>query len=938
MLKEITLLINDEEYPVEVEPGDLLVDVLRDRIGLKGTKKGCGTGDCGACTVLMNGRPVVSCLVLAVAAEGKSIETVEGLSADGELHPLQQAFVERGAIQCGYCTPGLLMLAKAFLRENPHPSESEIRVAIAGNLCRCTGYRKIIDALVAASEGLERSAMTARASIKGTLPRATEVIAGEEPRVIARSVSRVDAVAKVRGKTLYSYDMCLPNMLYGKILFNNRPHALIKHIDTREARAVPGVRAVITGADTPDRRYGVFLQDRYILAKERVLFVGEPVAAVAATSEQAAREAVGLIRVTYDDLPTILDPEAALLPGAPLLHPGSTEYVSDFPYVRYGNVCMDAKVGIGDVEAGFRQSDLIIEDTYDTQPVSQVPLETHACVAGFDPSGRLTVWTGTQELSVCHFELSQALELPMTKVRVIPLWIGGGFGGKLKTHLEPICALLAMKADRPVKIALSREEEFISVPARAPYIIRMKTGVKRNGLLVAREVHILADVGGYSDHVIGTAVVAMESVQGSYNIPNCVASARAIYTNNPNWGCMRGYGDTEMNFAVEAHTDVIAQKLGMDPAELRYMNLWRDGDMLISTQRIFGVEIKKTMDKALVLSGYRDRKGRLGPHRGIGIANITMSAGMLSSSAVIKINEDSTVSIVTGIIDIGTGTHTVLCQIVAETLGLPIERIQVASQDSDNSPYDFGTSASRTVFDAGSAVRLAAVDIRDKLVQIAADTLKRRVDELEYREGRVFVLDEPDVALDISALVGISLYEQEGPVIGYGRWMDAQPFQEPVGEGYPGGPAGTFCFGTHVAEVEVDPETGNVRVVNYTAVHDAGRVLNPLGLEGQIEGGVAQGVGYGLLEELVLENGRIQNPNLADYKVPTAVDIPPIATDFVGEPDARGPFGAKGAGEHPTIAPAPAIVNAILDATGVALRRLPVTPERLYFALRERKS
>jgi CO/xanthine dehydrogenase Mo-binding subunit len=695
---------------------------------------------------------------------------------------------------------------------------------------------------------------------------------------------------------------------------------------------------VITGVDTPDRRYGVFLQDRYILAKERVRFVGEPVAAVAAISEQKARQAVALIRVTYEDLPAILDPEAALLSGAPLVHPDSAEYGADFPYVRYGNVCMDAKIGIGDLEAGFRASDLVIEDTYATQPVSQVPMETHACVAGFDPSGRLTVWTGSQEFSYCHFELSQALQLPMTKIRVIPLPIGGGFGGKLKTHLEPICALLAMKADRPVRIALSREEEFISVPARAPFIFKMKTGVRRNGHLVAREVHILVDVGGYSDHAIATAVTAMDTVQGAYNIPNCVARAQAVYTNNPNWGCMRGYGCVEMNFAVEAHTDVIAQRLGMDPADIRYMNLWHEGDLMVSTQRIFGVGIKKTMDRALELSGYRDKKGSLQPHRGIGIANMAMAAGMLSSSAVIKINEDATVSIVTGITDIGTGSQTILCQVVAETLGIPVEQVQITGQDSDNSPYDFGSTASRTVFDGGSAVRIAAEDIRDKLMRIASETLRREVDELEYREGQVFVRDEPEMALDLSALVGISLYEKKGPVIGYGTWMDAAPFEEPVGEGYPGRPAGTFGFGTHVAEVEVDPETGKVRVVNYTAVHDAGRILNPLGAEGQIGGGVAQGVGYGLLEEMVLDHGQIQNPNLADYKVPTALDVPPITMDFVGEPDARGPFGAKGFGEHPATAPAPAIVNAILDATGVALKRLPITPERLYFALQETES
>jgi CO/xanthine dehydrogenase Mo-binding subunit len=525
----------------------------------------------------------------------------------------------------------------------------------------------------------------------------------------------------------------------------------------------------------------------------------------------------------------------------------------------------------------------------------------------------------------------------MNQVRVIPLWLGGGFGGKVKSHLEPICALLARATDRPVRIVLTREEEFINAKARPPYRIRLKTGVKNDGTLVAREADILVDSGGYTDHALGTAAHALSCVQSTYRIPNLKARSRSVYTNNPDWGCMRGYGTIQALFAAEAQMDVIARALKMDPAELRLKNLLQDGDTWITGEKVRGVQVRATMEAALEASGYWEKKGRLPAHQGIGIANLVKSCGLLSSAASIKANEDGTLSVISAVQDIGTGSHTVLCQIAAETLGLPLERVRIAAGDSDSAPYDTGSIASRTTFDAGNAVRLAAEDLRHNLKRVAAKAFNCSLDEVLYEDGRAFCRGREDQGMHFEALVGASIYAFHGPVMGHGAWMGAPPFAEQPGEGYPEGPYPTYAYGTHVVEVEVDPDTGKIKILDLTACHDVGRVLLPAGIQGQVEGGVVQGIGYGLFEELLLEQGAVQNPNLVDYKIATALDVPRVKMSFIEIPDAKGPFGAKGIGEHPILGPAPALLNAVLDATGVAFHRIPLTVERMYFALQDRR-
>ena len=756
----------------------------------------------------------------------------------------------------------------------------------------------------------------------------------EEYGSVGKSIPRVDALAKVTGNATYASDFVRPGMLHAKILFSDRPHAKIVSIDANSVRQLPGVQAVVTSADTLNKPYGGFLQDKLIFAQDRVRHIGEPIAAVAADSEHIAQKALKLIQIEYQDLEPVFSVQAALETDAPILHPDILSYFCAFPYTRYGNTCMDSKLSVGDIEAGFSEADFTIEETYNSRAMHQAYIEPYACVADFDHNGTLTVWTGTQQLSVCHHELASALGLPMTDVRVIPLWMGGGFGGKLGSRFEQIAALLTKKTRRPVRIALTRGEDFISSHGRAPFTMYIKAGVAEDGIITAWQSDILVDAGGYSDEAIGTALVALGFSMGPYHILNCESRSRAVYTNNPDWGCMRGYGGLQVGFAMESHLDLVAEQIGVDPVKLRFKNLAQEGDPTITGQKLNSVSIQETMVAALEVSGYYEKKGKLEPNRGIGIANHLGESGLLGSSAIVRVNEDATISVLTATVDIGTGTHTALCQIAAEVLGISVDRVRIASPDSDSAPYDIGSFASKTIFDAGNAVRLAAEDLRMELVGLAADIFECDNKAVVWEKGAAYLKTSPDNQLSLQDLTGISLYVRHGPLLGRGSRVSRMPFGSTPGEGYGNPPTGSFLFGTHVAEVEVDPETGKCKVINYVACHDVGQALNPAGIEGQVEGGVVQGIGYGLIEELIVKNGEIINPYLSTYLIPTAVDIPQVQTVIVEKPDPRGPFGAKGIGEPPNVMPMPALVNAIRDATGVGVREIPVTPEKLLAELR----
>lgn len=745
---------------------------------------------------------------------------------------------------------------------------------------------------------------------------------------IGRSVPRVDAFVKVTGKATYISDFSRPGLLVGKILFSDRPHAELVSMDSRAAAELPGVEAVITADDGPNHPYGNYLFDRSAFASGRVRHIGEPIAAVAAVNEEVAKKAIELIDVVYKDLPAVFDPNQALEPDAPILHPDLENYSSIFPYIRYGNVCMDAKLSLGDSEMGFDQADLIIEETFETKPMHQAYLEPYACVADFDQDGRLTVWTGTQQLSICHQELASALGVPQNEVRVIPQWMGGGFGGKLGARFEPIAALLTRATGRPVRLNLSRKEDFLMSHPRPPYTIKLKAGVQKDGTINAWKADIIADVGCYADEAIGTAIVALAFAKGPYAIPNCEGQVRAVYTNNPDWGCMRGYGGLQIGFAVERFFDIIAAELNMDPVEMRFKNLAGPDDQNMTGQKFEDISIQQTMEAALKAADYDNKKGKLGANRGIGVSNVIVESGLLSSSAGLRLNGDGSCTILTAVTDIGTGTYTAFCQIVADVLMIPVECVQVAAPDSDNSPFDSGSFASRTVHDAGKAIMLAAEDVVAQLVKLAADTLECDESLMVWEQGKAIKKGHGDQSLSLLDLIGISKFVNGGPIFGRGSILSHQPFRVLPGEGFSTYPT-TFLVATHIAEVEVDPATGACKVLNFTASHDVGTAINPDGVIGQIEGGVVQGIGYGLMEELIVKEGEIQNPTFTTYTIPTALDVPSIQSVIVEEPGTSGPFGAKGIGEPPTMGPMAAIANAIYDAVGINANEIPFTAEKL---------
>ena len=914
----IQLQVNGTRYDLLVEPDRSLVDALRDDLGLTGTKRACNQGECASCAVHLDGTVVNACLVLAVEAQGHAITTIEGLARDGALDPVQQAFADHFASQCGYCTPGMIMTAKALLAQNPRPTEEEVRQAIRGNLCRCTGYAKIVEAIMAAA-GQPR-------------PR-------RDPpspyRVVGRSLPRTDALEKVTGRAAYAYDLRLPGMVYGEILRSPHPHARIVRIDTSRARAIPGVLAVYTQEDMPQTRYGAFVQDETALADGVVRYVGEGVAAAIAVDEPTALRAIRAIEVEYEPLPGVFDPEAAMEEGAPQVHEGVER-----------NVVAHNRVLAGDVEAGFAEADYVFEDRFVTSRQCHACMEPHAIVADWDASGRVTLYLSSQSTFFDRFALMGIFGLPANKIRIISPYLGGGFGSKSEPHSIYVVAIQAsMKLGRPVKMFHSRDEEFTSSRTRHPEIIDIKTGVKKDGTITARSARVILDNGAYTSY--GPGVSLTQSMLGGavYRIPAYRYDGYVVYTNNPFGGAFRGFGSPQFTFAAECHTDMIAERLGMDPVEFRLKNLSRPGDKAISGPTLTSCGIVDCLKAAAEAIGWEEKRRRRRPGRGVGLAcGVHFTSGKFHPNvnadfcaAGVKVNEDGSVSLMIGATEMGTGAATTAtAQICAEELGVDLADVDVVTSDSETIPADFGTYGSRVTTLAGNAVRDACAQVRDQLFRVAAERLGVPVGELELGHKRVQVRGQPERAMDLASIVQASLFrDRDGRQIMAQAHYDA-PCSLPDPETGVGDFAMSYSFGVHAVEVEVDEETGQVKVVDVVAATDCGNVINPALAEAQVEGGVAQGIGYGLMEDLVCEEGQPRNPNFAMYKIPTATEMPPVRALWVQTNDPRGPYGAKGLGEMGLVPTAAAIANAVHHATGVRINHIPLTPERVLTALEAR--
>lgn len=927
MVRQITFNVNGDEYTMGVKPNETLQDLLRLKLGLTGTKKGCEVGVCGSCTVILDGEPVNSCLVLAPSLDGKSVQTIEGLAENGKLHALQASFIHHGAVQCGYCTPGMLMSAKSLIDKKPDPSEEEIKRAFGGNLCRCTGYVKIIEAVQGYKDFLD----------EGKRPAAPPDDARSPHEIVGKSVPRYDAADKVVGRAVYTGDMTLPGMLWGKILTSPVAHAKIKSIDTSAAEKLPGVKAVITGKDVSDVLYGVSpaRYDEYVLAKDRVRYVGDEIAAVAAVDEATAIEALKHIKVEFEEMPAVFTVEEATKPGAPLIH----EKYSDPPNI---NVVVDHH--FGDVEKGFAEADLVMEQRFEGNRTYQAPIEPHASLARWEANGRLTLWSATQVPHYMHYMMARVLEVPMSRIRVVKPAVGGGFGGKAETTPLDFCsAYLSKKTGRPVMMKYARNEMFVHNRGRHKQYIDMKIGVKKDGSITAVEQTVHLDGGAYTSFGIITTYYAGSMVPTLYKLPNYKYKGQRVYTNLPSCGAFRGHGCPQPRFAFESLLSMLAEKLGIDDFEIRLKNAMTANTSTVNDLDIVSCEFKATLEKTLEESRWKEKKGKLPRGRGIGVGcgGFVSGAGypiyrskFPHANAMIRVLEDgmaATLHIAAA--EIGQGSDTVLTQIAAEELGIPYERMIMADCDSDISPLDLGSYSSRVTLMGGNAVKMAASRIKEHLFVIAGRILGAPPTGLEARNGKIFVKQNDKVSMAWDEVARIA-FAEGGPVVGTGYYEPPR-----LGGTYKGAAVGTspaYSFGTIVMEVDVDLETGQVKVLECTDYHDAGQIVNPCTAHGQVHGAVLMSIGEVMMENVLFgKEGEIVNPNLHEYLIPTAMETPRMKSGFVESYEPRGPFGAKEIGEGSTLPIMGALANAIYDATGVRVCELPITSEKILKGLKE---
>jgi CO/xanthine dehydrogenase Mo-binding subunit len=744
--------------------------------------------------------------------------------------------------------------------------------------------------------------------------------------VAGQRLPRLDAPVKVTGTQVFGTDVALPGMLHGKLVRSTQSHALIRRIDSSAARAIEGVRAVLTAADIPPVRYGPAVKDMPVLARERVRYIGEPVAAIAATTPEIAERAAAAVVVKLDPLPAVFDPEAAM--QTPTIHPDWADYIASPVLKREGNVASHSRIQFGDVEAAFAASFKVYEHQFSTPMVHAGYTEPRATVARWEGDGSLTVWSNGQLPYEIQATLADILQMPVSRIRVIVPGIGGGFGGKLRIGLEHYAALLAKSAGRPVRMIASCEEELTTAHMRQPSRIALHTGVSRDGILMAKQARVTMDCGAYAGSGPGTAAVALQIVAGPYRTPNLLLDGFAVYTNKLPTGSFRATAGPMGNFAVESQMDIIADDLGIDPLELRLRNVVREGDTGPAGEALSAVSIEECLRKAARAIGWENR--RTAPGRGKAIAcGWWMTTGG-SSGVYVKLNADGTATLGSGAVELGTGALTGAAQVLAEELGLPLSDIRVSAVDTEGIPYDYGAQGSRTAFSVGNAARAAAVRLRERIVGFGAERFGIPQEQISLKDGHVIAGTERISIAEVARSIQLS----GGGLIASGTFIGPPPPHDAQRvQNHPLPAWNTPSFHAHAAEVSVDTETGDVKVERYVVAQDVGFAINPTGIEGQIEGGVAQGVGQALSEEIVLQNGRVLNPNLTDYKMPTAMDVPPIESILIECASKAGPFGAKGVGEPPCIEPIATIANAISAAIDVRLSVAPFTAERVLEAL-----
>jgi xanthine dehydrogenase molybdenum-binding subunit len=748
---------------------------------------------------------------------------------------------------------------------------------------------------------------------------------------VGKRVPKIDAVDKATGRAQYIQDLKLPGMLYGKILYSKFPHARIAKIDTAKARALPGVRAVLTGEDCPEIKMGVYKDNRPLKAG-KVRSYRDEVAAVAATDPDIAEEALSLIEVIYEPLPGVFDPEEAMQKNAPLVHEAHKTNVLRMPW----------KLHYGDVDAARQAAAHVVEDRFSTTWVTHCCMGTSGAIAEFDPINNLTIYTNTQIPSLAQKDFLEALKtmgLTDKRVRVIKPCIGGGFGSKLDTYAyEYIAILLAFHTRKPVKIEFDRAEEFIATSTRQPTITYISQGCDENGKLLFRDLSMILDNGAYTSWGATTPSVMMMPITTLYRVDNVRYDAKCVYTNNTYSQAMRGYGNPQATFAIECTMDMLAQKTGIDPIEFRRINANQSGDVSPQDLRITTCGLEECMDSVKETLDW-DAEKKAG--EGVGMASLIHVGGGArvyksdGCGTIIKMDDFGKVDVFTGATDMGQGADTVVAQIVAEELGLMVDDIHVVHSDTDICPWDVGAHASRTTFIAGNAALGAAKKIKARLLEMGAKQLDVPLERLILNEQCIIDQENPENRIAIGKLLRKAHFSHGGQMLMAEHFYD--PANENMGKDFKGNMSMTYTFGSHGVRVKVDQDTGKVQILKYVAAHDVGKAINPMLLEGQVYGGVMMGLGYALTEQVISEKGENMNPNFRDYKILTAKDVVPIEAPVLETYDEAGPFGAKGIGEPGCVPTAPAVANAIYDAIGVRINDLPITPERILAAIRKKQ-
>ncbi|QGP93128.1 putative xanthine dehydrogenase subunit D [Neomoorella glycerini] len=921
----VRLTVNGQEVVAEVKPQMTLLEFLRTQLGLVGAKNGCARGHCGACTVIVNGQARRSCLLPMARMDGTVVETIEGLAPNGHLHPLQEAFLAAGAVQCGFCTPGMIMAAKALLDRNPDPSEHEIKEALKHNLCRCTGYVKIIKAVRMAA-----AALSGRTAVSLAFP--------QESDVVGRSVPRVDGLAKVKGEPLYTDDFRLEGALEGRALRSPYPHAEILSIDVSAARRAPGIKAVLTAADIPGRKtFGLITPHQPVLAEDRVRYVGDPVALVLGETSEEVEEALKLIKVEYRPLEVIDSPFRALEEHAPDLHEG-------------GNVLAHIKVRKGNIETGFAQADVVLEGDYYVPFIEHGYLEPEAALARVGEDGVLTVWCPSQSSFAFQKDICATLNLPEEKVRVIYRPAGGAFGGREEPTVQILCALGAWVTGRPVRMVMTREESIAVSTKRHAEYLHYRLGATRQGKLTVLEARIIGDTGAYAS--AGEAVLFRSAAfaGGPYEIPHAKVDAFAVYTNHPPGGAMRGFGSTQPTFAMEVMMDRLAEALGLDPFTLRELNGWDVGKKTLTGQILdHSVGFKETLAKVKEALSKEDLpQPRPGRKRGIGIAaavkNVGLGSGMVDGAgAILELTTAGELLVKVGCVDTGQGSDTAMAQIAAEATGVPFSAIRVLASDTHQTLDGGVTTASRQTFVSGNAVRIAGGRFRSALLEFVSQEIGYPAEKLTLKNGGVEMLGNTQrISLTLQEIAALA--QERGQAL-RAEYFYIAPRTYPLKERCDNEEFDfeeyrlhfAYCFGTQAAVVEVDEETGEVEVLKVIAAHDVGRPINPLAVEGQIEGAVMMGLGYALSEEFRLKGGQVETNTLAKLRLPKITQTPEIEVLVVDDYHPFGPYGAKGMGELPLNPTAPAIINAIYNAVGVRINSLPATREKIKELMGEKK-